>query len=95
MRTAGDLFSCHLDGQADYSSGSVVRILGTGFNAAARITLTVTNPDSMVLEWTVLSNSTGGFTATYRLDGLLGSYSVAATDGTNTATATFTAPRWE
>ncbi len=41
------------------------------------------------------TDADGNFTATYDLDGILGTYTVIATDGTNTATTTFTDGSWD
>ena len=74
----------------DYSSGETVVIYGSGFIPDASVSITVTRPDGSIDEWAVTSDSFGSFTITYLLDGITGTYTVIATDGTNTATTTFT-----
>jgi hypothetical protein len=76
--------------KADYPPESVVTIYGTGFAPSSSVTLTATNPDGSTYSWTVSSNSTGGFTTPYTPVVVGRNYSVSATDGTNTATTTFT-----
>jgi hypothetical protein len=76
--------------KADYSPGETVTIYGSGFIADASVTITVTRPDNSTNECSVTSDSSGGFTTTYVLDGIEGLYTIVATDGTNTATTTFT-----
>ena len=74
----------------DYSPEETVTIYGSGFNPEATVNITVTRPDGNTNEWAVTSDSSGSFTTTYLLDGITGTYTVTATDGTNTATTTFT-----
>jgi hypothetical protein len=76
--------------KADYSPGETVTIYGSVFAANASVTLTVTRPDNSTNTWSVTSDSSGAFTTTYELDGITGTYQASATDGTNTATTTFT-----
>ena len=78
--------------KADYSPEETVTIFGSGFLANAEVTVTVTRPDGSVNPpaWTVTSDESGNFETAYLLDGILGTYTVVATDGTNTATTTFT-----
>ena len=74
----------------DYYPEETVTIFGSGFLPNAPVTVSVTRPDSIVNNWTVTSGLDGSFTTTYVLDGITGTYGVTATDGTNTATTTFT-----
>ena len=76
--------------KSDYPPGSLVTIYGSGFNTNSIVSLTVTNPDNSRYSWSVISNSTGGFTTTFQIDisGYL--YTVITSDGQNTATTTFT-----
>lgn len=50
----------------------------------------MTRPDATFNVSEVLSDEYGNFTTSYVLDGVTGTYNVTATDGTNTATTTFT-----
>jgi len=74
----------------DYSPAETVTIYGSGFNPEAQVNMTVARPDGSGDEWAVTSDSSGSFTTTYLLDGITGTYTVTATDGTNAATTTFT-----
>ena len=74
----------------DYLPGDTSTISGSGFNANAEITVSVTRPDGIVNTWSTISNDLGSFTTTYALDGIRGTYAVTATDGTNAASTTFT-----
>jgi hypothetical protein len=78
--------------KTDYSPEETVTIFGRGFLANAEVTVTVTRPDGNVNPpaWTVTSDESGNFETAYLLDGILGTYTVVATDGVNTATTTFT-----
>jgi hypothetical protein len=78
----------------DYAPGELVTIYGEGFNPGASVTIVVTRPDGSVNPpaWSVVADAFGNFMATYQLDGKAGTYRVEATDGTNTATTTFTDP---
>ena len=78
--------------KTDYSPEETVTIFGSGFLANAEVTVTVTRPDGNVNPpaWTVTSDESSNFETAYLLDGILGTYTVVATDGTNTATTTFT-----
>jgi hypothetical protein len=73
--------------KTDYTSGETVIIYGSGFLEGA-VTITVTRPDGSTNEWAVTSD--GSFTTTYLLDGIEGTYTVVATQGTITASTTFT-----
>ena len=77
----------------DYSPGETVTIHGSGFLPDSVITVEVTAPDpdyDRVL--CTNSDSEGNFEATYGQPPplIMGTYNVVATDGTNTATTTFT-----
>jgi len=74
----------------DYNPEETVTIFGSGFLANNQVTITVTAPDSNVTTIYAMTDESGAFTAYYTLDGLGGTYMVVATDGTNTATTTFT-----
>ncbi len=75
----------------DYAPTDTPTIYGTGFLANANITVSVTRPEGTVNTWFVMSDASGGFTTTYVTSGLVfGTFTVTATDGTNTATTTFT-----
>ena len=75
----------------DYSPGDTVIVSGSGFAPNSPITITVLRPDSTTDAVTgVTSDGSGAFTASYQLDGITGTYTVTARDGTNTATTTFT-----
>jgi hypothetical protein len=75
--------------KADYTPEETVTIFGSGFVANATITGTVTRPNGMADSWTATSDVAGNFVATYQLDGIVGIYTVTATDGINMATTTF------
>jgi len=74
----------------DYASNETVIIYGSGFNPETTVSITLTRPDGHSDIWTLISSSSGLFTTTYLLNGILGVYTIAATDGTNTASTTFT-----
>jgi hypothetical protein len=74
----------------DYSPEETVIINGGGFLPEAVITVRLTRPNSVVDTWHVGSDEGGGFTTSYQLDGITGTYLVSASDGENTATMTFT-----
>ena len=82
--------------KADYGPEQTVIITGTGFAPNAIYKIVVARPDGHVDEWSALSDGSGDLITTYQLDGIEGIYTVTATDGTNTATTTFTdAPKVE
>jgi hypothetical protein len=75
----------------DYAPTDTPTIYGTGFLPNANITITVTRPEGTANTWYETSDGSGGFTTTYVTSGLVfGTFTVTATDGTNTATTTFT-----
>jgi hypothetical protein len=76
--------------KSDYSPEETVTIFGSGFLANKQVAITITAPDSSVTTIYATTDGSGAFTAYYTLDGMGGTYTVAATDGTNTATTTFT-----
>jgi len=76
--------------KTDYSPEETVLISGSGFNPNTQITVSVTRPDSNTESENVMSDSNGAFTYNYQLDGITGTYNVVASDGTNTASTTFT-----
>jgi hypothetical protein len=76
--------------KGDYSPEETVTIFGSGFLANKQVAITITAPDSSVATIYATTDEFGAFTAYYTLDGMGGTYTVVATDGTNTATTTFT-----
>jgi hypothetical protein len=78
----------------DYTPGETAIISGSGFLSNAAVTITITRPDSTVSTISALTDGSGAFSCSYQLDGITGTYTVAATDGTNTATTTFTDRTW-
>jgi hypothetical protein len=74
----------------DYSPEETVTIYGKDFVPDTMITIILTRPDGHIDTWAAYSDSSAQFTTTYLLDGITGTYTVTATDGTNTATTTFT-----
>jgi len=78
----------------DYALGETVSIFGSDFNALAEVTITIKRPNSIIDTVYAVTNGVGSFSCTYQLDGIAGTYTVTATDGTNTATTTFTDRKW-
>jgi len=78
----------------DYGPGETVYIFGSGFKSLANVTVAVERPNGVVDKVYALTDISGGFTCTYQLDGIVGTYTVVATDGTNMATTTFTDRTW-
>lgn len=80
--------------RADYSPEMTVLISGSGFTPNVSVTIAVQRPDDTIGTVTVQSDDSGAFAdAEYKLDGIMGTYIVTATDGAtppNTATTTFT-----
>ncbi|TLZ52584.1 MAG: hypothetical protein E6K18_02670, partial [Methanobacteriota archaeon] len=74
----------------DYHPEETVFINGTAFLAGSTVTLEVTRPNGDSSSWNVSADDSGTFSTTYQLDGIQGVYYVVASDGTNTATTTFT-----
>jgi len=74
----------------DYGPGETVTIFGSGFNALAEVTITIERPDGVIHTVYAVTDDAGSFTCTYQLDGIEGTYTVTATDETNTANTTFT-----
>ncbi|MFX1233992.1 MAG: hypothetical protein ACFFBY_05475, partial [Promethearchaeota archaeon] len=74
----------------DYSPGETVIIYGSGFNTTSIITITITRPDESEDIIHAISDTSGDFTHSYELNGIEGIYTVIATDGTNSASTTFT-----
>jgi len=75
--------------KADYGPEETVTIFGSGFLANTQVTVSITRPDLTVDTIYAVTNGSGAFTCSYQLDGIEGTYTVTATDGTNTATTTF------
>ncbi|MFC1927845.1 thrombospondin type 3 repeat-containing protein, partial [Chloroflexota bacterium] len=75
----------------DYAPEETVTISGAGFTPGP-VAMTVTRPDGEIEQIPdVSADSPGSFTATYLLDGILGTYIVNATDSAGqTAQTTFT-----
>jgi len=80
--------------KADYEFWETVTIFGSGFNPNANINLAITRPDSVVDTGSTMSNASGNFVFYYLLNGLIGTYTVTATDGVNSANTTFTESRY-
>jgi hypothetical protein len=76
----------------EYVSHETVTIFGSGFLPNVEVTITIVAPDSSVGRVYAWTDELGAFTAQYVLDGQEGTYTVTATDGTNTATTTFLEP---
>ena len=80
--------------KADYHPGETVTIYGTSFLPNTFIDLNVTKQnDGTNTLWKSITDANGNFKTTYQI-GAVGAplYTVKATDGTNTATTTFTDP---
>ena len=76
--------------KADYFFFEIVTIYGTGFTPDASVTVTLSTPTAFVKEWTVVADGSGAFQTQY-FEGLgEPDYIVSATDGTITASTTFT-----
>ena len=77
--------------KADYYPEEIVTISGAGFTPGP-VVLTVTRPDGEIEQvLDVSADSSGSFTATYQLDGIMGTYIVNAVDSAGqTAQTTFT-----
>jgi uncharacterized repeat protein (TIGR02543 family) len=78
----------------DYCPEETVTISGSVFLASATVTVAITRPDSTIDTIYALTDESGAFSCTYQLNGITGTYAVTATDGTNTATTTFTDRTW-
>jgi hypothetical protein len=89
VRAAGEGAWVSTDKQ-DYSPEETVIISGGGFNALANVTVTVQRPDGSIDTVYALAGYDGDFVCKYQLDGIVGTYTVTATDGTNEASTTFT-----
>ncbi len=76
--------------KADYHPGEIVTIYGVEFRQNKTVDVSVTRPDASVDTWTTLADINGSFVTTYQLNGIVGNYTVEATDGRRTATTTFT-----
>ncbi|MFX1414336.1 MAG: hypothetical protein ACFFA2_10965, partial [Promethearchaeota archaeon] len=74
----------------DYSPGEIVTIYGSGFKPKSLITLTIERPDETDVLLYAFTDDLGDFQRYYNLNGVAGLYKVTATDGTNSATTTFT-----
>src|SRR2546428_6796116 len=76
--------------KSDYAPEQIVTVYGAGFISDANVAVAVARPDNTTNSWNVTSDAAGAFVTTYQLDGIQGNYTVVATDGTGTATTTFT-----
>jgi uncharacterized repeat protein (TIGR02543 family) len=76
----------------EYVSHETVTIFGSGFLANSKVIIMVATPDLSVSTIYIWTDEFGVFVAYYILDGMEGTYTVTATDGTNTATTTFLEP---
>jgi len=74
----------------DYAPLETVTIFGSSFKPNTNIILTITRPNLVVDTLSAMSDDSGNFVCCYALDGIFGTYMVNATDGTNSATTTFT-----
>src|SRR5437867_4021399 len=72
-----------------YQPGEIVTIMGTGFLPNSTVTVTVSLPDDSQDSWSATSDSVGDFTTTYQIEGMSGTYTVTASDGSNSASTTF------
>ncbi len=78
--------------KADYHPGTNVTIFGSNFLPNTLISLNVTKvKDGTTTSWSTRSDANGNFSTAYQIDKQGAPlYNVIATDGTNTATKTFT-----
>ena len=76
--------------QEDYAPWEIVTINGSGFDPNSVITLTMLWPDGLVDTFDAMTDDSGGFTVWYGKEKYEGTFTVTATDETNTATTTFT-----
>jgi len=76
--------------KGDYGTYETVIIFGSGFETLASVTVTIVRPDGTSDTVYAVADNVGNFTCTYQLNGIEGTYTVTATDGTNTASTTFT-----
>lgn len=74
----------------NYGPEETVTIFGSGFLPSAEVTIAIEAPDSSRDAIYALTDELGAFATQYQLNGIEGTYTVTATDGTNTATTTFT-----
>lgn len=78
------------EAKTDFAPSETVLIKGTGFLTFTAVTVDTTRPDTVVDTGSAITDADGNFSYQYVLDGIWGEYQVSATDGTNTATCTFT-----
>ena len=78
--------------KADYAPWETVIISGSEFNPSTTVTVNITDPYGVpdTVSPSPVTDGAGNFTASYKLNGISGTYTVTATDGTNTAITTFT-----
>ena len=74
----------------DFAPGEIVYIHGSYFLGNHNVDISVTRPDGTIETGSALTDDSGKFVYDYQLDGIEGTYTVDATDGTNMASTTFT-----
>lgn len=94
------IWTTDVDGnpQDNFSPGDIVYIHGTGFTIGDNVEISITRPDGSVdvapggrfPESLPVVDENTNFSYEYDLDGILGIYSIYASDGTNYAETTFT-----
>ena len=89
---ASSIWTTDINGtsKTDFSPGDIVYIWGEGFHTDDTVLISITRPDSSVDTGSAGTDSNGGFTYEYDLNGIIGQYIVDATDGTNSAQTMFT-----
>ena len=78
------------DDKTDFEPEDTVYVWGKGFNVDDAVIIDITRPDGSVDTGTADTDSNGEFVYAYDLDGIVGNYTVNATDGVNSAQTTFT-----
>ena len=76
--------------QEYYGPSDTVSIYGSGFTPDTNILVAAERPGSAVDEWVLTSDNSGAFKTRYEPDEVAGLFQITATDGTNTATRSFT-----
>jgi uncharacterized repeat protein (TIGR01451 family) len=92
LTSAATIWTTDIDGnpKTDFTPGEIVYIHGSGFLGNHNVNIDITRPDSSIDSRSTMTDSTGSFVYEYDLNGILGTYDVFASDGTNSATTTFT-----
>jgi len=75
--------------KADFAPEQIVYIHGSYFLTNHNVDISVTRPNGVIDNGSVITDSSGNFVYNYQLDGIEGDYVVIATDKTNTALTTF------